>query len=283
MALRGGTVRAYLQAIQQVAVIPGATEHTYRPAFGEFLAAAAVELGFGHIAVRGELRLADVGQPDLQVVNGSGIAIGYGETKQPGTAARFADVLESEQVSRYRSTLENLLVTDFLRMTLFRPEVGRLDVVLSESVAKVASGSTSVSAGQLAQAGQLLSAFFSATAPAATSAEMLADALARRATLLRDAIRELLRPANADGDALRKLWDFYRRTLMSDMEADDFADTYAQTLTYALFLVRMEAGPAANLEAAWRAIPPDIPPKITMSIGSSSAVSVRTFASTCAS
>ncbi len=132
-------------------------------------------------------------------------------------------------------------------------------MVLTESIAKVSAGSTAVSAGQLAQAGQLLSAFFSATAPAATSAEMLADGLARCATLLRDAIRELLRPAIADGDALRKLWDFYRRTLMSDMEADDFADTYAQTLTYALFLVRLEAGPVADLEAAWRAIPPDIP------------------------
>jgi Type ISP C-terminal specificity domain/N-6 DNA Methylase len=259
MALRGGTVRAYLQAIQRVATIPGATEHTYRAALGEFLVAAARELGFGQVTVRSELRLADVGQPDLQVVNGDGVAIGYGETKQPGTAARFAEVLESEQVTRYRSTLENLLVTDFLRLTLFRPEVGRLDVVLAESAAKVAAGSTAVSAGQLAQAGQLLSAFFSATAPMATSAEMLADGLARRATLLRDAIRELLRPAVADGDALRKLWDFYRRTLMSDMEADDFADTYAQTLTYALFLVRMEAGPVADLEAAWKAIPPDIP------------------------
>lgn len=259
MALRGGTIRAYLQAIARVAAIPGATEHTYRAALGEFLVAAAGELGFGTITVRSELRLADVGQPDLQVVDGAGIAIGYGETKQPGTAARFAEVLESEQVTRYRSTLENLLVTDFLRLTLFRPEVGRLDVVLAESITKLASGSTAVSAGQLAQAGQLLSTFFSATAPAATSAEMLADGLARRATLLRDAIRELLRPAIVDGDALRKLWDFYRRTLMSDMEADDFADTYAQTLTYALFLVRMETGPIADLDAAWRAIPPDIP------------------------
>ena len=109
MALRGGTVRAYLQAIGRVATIPGATEHTYRAALGEFLVAAAAELGFGHITVRSELRLADVGQPDLQVVNGDGVAIGYGETKQPGTAARFAEVLESEQVTRYRSTLENLL------------------------------------------------------------------------------------------------------------------------------------------------------------------------------
>jgi hypothetical protein len=46
---------------------------------------------------------------------------------------------------------------------------------------------------------------------------------------------------------------------MSDMSADDFADTYAQTLTYALFLARLESGPIRDLESAWRAIPVDVP------------------------
>jgi hypothetical protein len=61
MAMRGGTVRAYLQAIGRVAAIPGATEHTYRAALGEFLVATAAELGFDEMTVRRELRLADVG------------------------------------------------------------------------------------------------------------------------------------------------------------------------------------------------------------------------------
>jgi hypothetical protein len=110
------------------------------------LTKAAAELGFGTITVRSELRLASVGQPDMQVVDAAGSAIGYGETKTPGTAARFADVLESEQVPRYRATIENLLVTDFLRFTVFRPEVGRLDVVLSESMTKLAAGEYAVPA-----------------------------------------------------------------------------------------------------------------------------------------
>jgi predicted helicase len=105
----------------------------------------------------------------------------------------------------------------------------------------------------------LLAPFFSASAPSATSVEQLAEGLARRTTLLRDAIRVLLTSAHPDGEALRRLWDFYRRSLMSDMEADDFADTYAQTLIYALFLVRLESGPLVDLDAAWRAIPTDVP------------------------
>lgn len=121
-----GTVRAYLEGLRDTAAMPGATEHTYREPLVRFLRAAAEDLGLGQIQVHGELRLADVGQPDLQVVNADGAAIGYGETKVPGTATDFERVLESEQVARYRASIDNLLVTDFLRFTLFRPEVGRL-------------------------------------------------------------------------------------------------------------------------------------------------------------
>jgi predicted helicase len=123
----------------------------------------------------------------------------------------------------------------------------------------MAAGSHAVSEPALIQFSQMLSAFFSASAPSATSAEQLADGLARRATLLRDAIRTLIGESLPEGEALRRLWDFYKRSLMSDMDADDFADTYAQTLTYALFLARLEKGPLTDLDAAWRALPTDVP------------------------
>ena len=252
-------VRTYLADLRDTGSIPGATEHTLREPLVRFLTGAAKDLGFGAITIHGELRLAQIGQPDLQVVNSQGTPIGYGETKVPGTGAEFGRVLDGEQVSRYRKSLDDLLVTDFLRFALFRADVGRLEVTLLESKALLLAGSHAVSQPVLIQLSQLLSAFFSARAPSATSAEQLADGLARRATLMRDAIRTLLDPGIEDGDSLRRLWEFYRRSLMSDMDADDFADTYAQTLTYSLFLARIEGGPIRELDAAWRAIPEDVP------------------------
>ena len=108
MPLRGATVRRYLEALRDASNIAGATEHTHRAPLVSFLNDAAKELGFGPIDVHSELRLAAVGQPDLQVPNAQGAAVGYGETKVPGSATRFAEVLASEQVERYRATLENL-------------------------------------------------------------------------------------------------------------------------------------------------------------------------------
>jgi hypothetical protein len=254
-----GTLRAYLKGLQDISLVSGATEHTYREPLVKFLVAASKDLGLGEVGVHGELRLASVGQPDLQVVSAVGSPIGYGETKMPGSASAFAKVLESEQVSRYRKSIENLLVTDFIHFALFRADVGRLDITLIETPGQMAAGSHAVSEPVLNQFSQMLSAFFSASAPSATSAEQLADGLARRATLLRDAIRTLIGSSLPEGEALRRLWDFYKRSLMSDMDADDFADTYAQTLIYALFLARLEKGPLTDLDAAWRAIPDDVP------------------------
>ncbi len=259
MNVSRGTIRSYLKGLQDISLVSGATEHTYREPLVTFLVAASKDLGLGQVGVHGELRLASVGQPDLQVVNAAGSPIGYGETKVPGSATDFARTLESEQVERYRASIQNLLVTDFIHFSLFRADVGRLDVTLVETPAKMAAGSHAVSEPVLLQFSQMLAAFFSASAPSATSAEQLADGLARRATLLRDAIRTLIGASLPEGEALRRLWDFYKRSLMSDMDADDFADTYAQTLTYALFLTRLEKGPITDLEAAWKAIPTDVP------------------------
>jgi Type ISP C-terminal specificity domain/N-6 DNA Methylase len=260
MKVGRGTVRAYLEGLRGISIVSGATEHTYREPLVTFLVAASKDLGLGQVGVHGELRLASIGQPDLQVVNAAGSPIGYGETKVPGTASEFAKVLESEQIARYRASIQNLLVTDFIHFALFRADVGRLDVTLLETPGGLAAGSHAVSEPVMLQFSQMLSAFFSASAPSATSAEQLADGLARRATLLRDAIRTLIgTKTNPDGEPLRRLWDFYRQSLMSDMDADDFADTYAQTLIYALFLARLEKGPMTDLEAAWKAIPTDVP------------------------
>jgi len=163
-------------------------------------------------------------------------------------------VLASEQVDRYRRNLSNLLVTDYLRFSLYREGGSRSDVTLLPSPPELGSGDLRVSPLQAEQLGQLLSYFFSASAPSALTAEQVADGLARRASLLRASIRALLDPADPQGGSLRTLHAFYRETLMSDMEADDFADTYAQTLIFSLFLARLEGGPQTDVNAAWAAI-----------------------------
>jgi hypothetical protein len=112
-----------------------------------------------------ELRLRGVGRPDLRVGDGLGSPIGCGETIPIGSAAVFARVLGSEQVERFRRSIDNLLVTDFRRFSLFRADLGRLDVALVESEARLLAGAHTVSVAQLGALENLLASFFSARSP----------------------------------------------------------------------------------------------------------------------
>jgi len=123
-------------------------------------------------------------------------------------------VLAGEQVDRYRRNLSNLLVTDYLRFSLFRDGGSRSDVTLLPNPPALGAGDLRVSPLHADQLGQLLSYYFSASAPAATTAEQVADGLARRASLLRASIRVLLDPSDPQGESLRTLHAFYRETLM---------------------------------------------------------------------
>jgi hypothetical protein len=257
-ALRPATIRRYLEALRDKQLVAAATELTYREPLADFLRTAAQELGFGAVNVNAELSMKLIGKPDFQVTNANGAPIGYGETKAMGTAADFEKALESEQLHRYRRNLGNLLATDYLRFVLYRDGGDRVDVTLLDAPNRLV-GPPRPTASQTEQLGQLLSLYFSAQAPSATSAEQLADGLARRTALLRASILALLSPGDTDGEQLRTLHSFYRETLMSDMSAEDFADTYAQTLIFSLFLSRLEAGPQTDVNAAWQAIPEDVP------------------------
>jgi hypothetical protein len=257
-SLRAATIRHYLEALREKQLVASATELTYREPLAIFLRNAANELGFGAVTINAELNLPLVGKPDFQAANANGAPIGYGETKPMGSAAEFEKALASEQLDRYRRNLGNLLATDYLRFVHYRNGGDRIDVTLLDAPAALAA-SPKPTTQQAEQLGRLLSGYFSAQAPSATTAEQLADGLARRTALLRASILALLAPSDPEGEQLRTLHAFYRETLMSDMSGDDFADTYAQTLIFSLFLSRLEGGAQTDIQAAWQAIPDDVP------------------------
>lgn len=65
----------------------------------------------------------------------------------------------------------------------------------------------------------------------------LTKELAKEARNIRDRIKAIMAVENATG-YVHLLWDKFRRTLVANMSAEDFADTYAQTMVYGLFSAR---------------------------------------------
>src|ERR1051325_1078161 len=100
----------YLQALRETPV-EAKTEPTDRAALQQLLVAIAGESD-QHIAVQHEpKRVADKGAPDFKVSKG-GLILGYVENKAVGE--NLDKVLKSEQIARYKSLSQNIVVTDYL-------------------------------------------------------------------------------------------------------------------------------------------------------------------------
>ena len=88
------------------------TEHTGRTALENLLNSVAADQAHGSITVQQEpKRVAEKGAPDFKVSR-QGMIVGYVETK--AVSENLDHVLKSDQLKRYRSLSDNILLTDYL-------------------------------------------------------------------------------------------------------------------------------------------------------------------------
>jgi hypothetical protein len=96
----------YLHDIQKKLASADATEHTHRPAF-----VALIEGLASGISATNEPKHIECGAPDFVVRKGP-VTIGYIEAKDIGKSLDEAE--KSDQLKRYRESLTNLILTDYL-------------------------------------------------------------------------------------------------------------------------------------------------------------------------
>jgi len=201
----------------------------------------AEEVGRQKLLVAPEADAEEAGQPDIFIKDDSRL-VGFVETKRPDEDLDKW-LRTDKQAKRYIASLPNWVLTDYYRFIFIREEsiVGRASVE---------------DPGALTAA---FSAFLAYAPPAIRSPKRLAQELARRARLLRDGLLSLLRREPEDGP-LRQVHSFYRRSLMDDLDEEGFADTFAQTIVYGLFLARLGTDSKEfTRQSAVGAIPQSIP------------------------
>ena len=101
----------------------------------------------------------------------------------------------------------------------------------------------------------LLERFLDFALPKTFTAESLAVELAKRTRLLRDVVRDQYDAEADDPGMLRGFFDAFREYLIGSLTPEDFADLFAQTITYGLFAARIRAGEGFNRRAAFDNIP----------------------------
>ncbi|MFA5160643.1 MAG: type ISP restriction/modification enzyme [Elusimicrobiales bacterium] len=221
----GQLFKAYLSEIAAAHETGSATEHTYRPALKNLLEAFSA----GTTAINEPKRIS-CGAPDYIVVRGE-IPLGFIEAKDIGVSLEETE--NSEQLKRYRDSLANLVLTDYLE---FRWYIGG-EMRLCARVANIQSGKLRADAAGIERLKELLDRFFSENIPVISTPGELAGRMAALARLIRDIISRTLAEEGERG-SLHDQLDAFRKILMHDLTAAQFADMYAQTICYGLFAAR---------------------------------------------
>jgi hypothetical protein len=226
-------VQAFVTSASQKLAAGGNAEANIRKPVETFLTDVATEQGFS-VVLSDEDSVPQAGvRPDWSL-HADGALAGYVEAKSPGKGADPSQFTghDADQWSRLED-LPNVLLTDGIEWAHYRhggciePGIIRFSGELGDASAGLAAP------GQL---GELIERFVSWVPSAPQSASDLAETAARLCRLLRNEVAGQLQT----NDRLHEHAEEWRKLLFADADDDTFADGFAQTVTFALLLARVE-------------------------------------------
>lgn len=213
------------------------TEHTYRGDLQTLLESLATD-----VEITNEPSRIACGAPDY-IITKRGIPVGYIEAKDIGIDLKSKQL--KEQFERYKGSLNNLIITDYLDFHLYvdgeyktSVRIGRIDeykklVPIPEHFETFES---------------LIKNFCTYEGQTIKSAKKLAEMMAGKAKLLAVVIESALNAdlhpeqndVNADANnTLREQLKAFQDILIHDIKPKEFADIYAQTIAYGMFAARL--------------------------------------------
>jgi very-short-patch-repair endonuclease len=254
MTKREAIFDQYLEELKLFAQPGDAREESFYPALENLIRKVASVLGRHEIRVTPQPRPTEAGNPDFRVWDGTSRIVGYIEAKPP-TEELLDRIEDSEQLQRYRSTFPNLILTNFLEFRLYRDgqrvavaQLGRPRVLTSLHQTPPLENPDAVWA--------LLDQFLGFSLPRPLTAENLAVELAKRTRFLRDIVRQQLKAVQDRGQGLLLgFYEAFQKFLIGSLTPEEFADLYAQTVTYGLFAARTRAANGFSRRAAFDYIP----------------------------
>lgn len=208
-----------------------------------------------NLTVLTEARLQRIGRPDMAILE-DGLLIGYVELKAPGvgtTESRFRG-RDRTQFSRFRA-LPNLIYTDGIEWSFYR----RKDDEESNAYQRgyrvtieelVESGKDAVEERHAQDMLSLFREFLNWMPSVPSSAKALAQVLAPLTRMLRS---DVIDAVKLNG-VVKGVYEDWKRTLFPEATKGEFADSYAQTVTYGLLLARLSGSHVLDTRDAADAI-----------------------------
>ncbi|GAA8804734.1 DNA methyltransferase [Helicobacter pylori] len=173
-------------------------------------------------------------QPDFRV-SFQGLNIGYIENKRAGINLR--ELLKSDQIRKYLELNPNLMLTDYLNFVWVGKDENNAPLSKKEiSVASLDELSKPLKPNPQTERDliELFKSFFNHEAAPITNAKDLATHLSPRTRYLKDALIKY-----QEKTQVSSIFNNFKEYLYEELSFEDFSDALAQTLTYSLFLAKL--------------------------------------------
>ncbi|MGN8440647.1 type ISP restriction/modification enzyme [Helicobacter pylori] len=177
------------------------------------------------------------GQPDFRISH-QGLNIGYIENKRVGTDLR--KIVESEksaQILKYLELNPNLMLTDYLNFVWVGKDEKNKPLIKREiSVASLDELSKPLKPNPQTERDliELFKSFFNYEAAPITNAKDFATHLSTPTKYLKDALIQYQKD-----EQVSSIFKNFKEYLYEELSFEDFSDAFAQTLTYSLFLAKL--------------------------------------------
>ncbi len=225
-------VKEYFLKVQDVYATGVATEHSYRPALEWLFDRIQTD-----ITAVNEPRGVRVGRPDFVFQRGvDQITVGHCEAKDIALdiSPKAMDKGNKAQHSRYVKGLPNLIYTNCLDFHFYKNG----ELVREISIADYLMG-LQPKPEQFDVLWNQLRDFADEKLQTITSAEALAKMMAGKAAIIKDVLFNTLREDEDLSTELAGQYKAFQDQLIHDLEPEEFADIYAETIAYGMFAARL--------------------------------------------
>lgn len=244
-------IRCFAKSVHQkfVATVAGEPEDQLRAAFESLVVAMGSATGKAIVPV-GETLLANRGGKPDYAITADRLLCGHVELKAPGKGAdpRVFTGHDKKQWERFKN-LPNLIYSDGIEWSLCRSGQILRQARLEGDPRVVAGNAVTATNSRLIE--QLYRDFLEWEPQTPGSAKQLAEFLAPLCRMLRDDVLDALYTHVAPVRAAASDW---RRYLFPDVTDEQFADAYAQTVTFTLLLARSNGSDTLFLDHAIAAL-----------------------------
>lgn len=162
------------------------------------------------------------------------MAIGHIEAKDIDVDLRVMKGANADQKKRYTAALPNLIYTNCLDWDFYRDGELYAQVSIADPLMGIQPKSD-----QFETLLHLLQEFIAQRPQTIKSSKTLAKMMAGKAVLMKDVLANALQDEDDENPELEDQYLAFKEHLIHDISKPDFADIYAETITYGMFAARL--------------------------------------------